>query len=157
MGTVSESPVKSRGLGIEFVPTTSGDTCFGGKKIVFEDVNRPECLADRIEKRIIDNLCPELKELTDRLFMDPGADIHPADTELWLQLLINADKLDHNLHAILFMARAGGAKLVKEKGRFAIRPILGQAWENYDQYMTECRSKMVPYQKEIITLLGGLA
>ena len=100
-------------------------------------------------------LTPELQEMTDIVIADPGMDVHPDDTDQWMNLFYQAEKIDRELYAKLFYIRAGGAKLIRHsKFGYVIQPVLSGDWTQavYDRE----RQCLLPYRGKIIELLGGL-
>jgi hypothetical protein len=85
---------------------------------------------------------PTLASMAAEIIVDPGADIHPDDSELWLMLLSRARKVDKNLQAILAYLRGGGAKMV-ESNRFGyaivaiIDPSGVNGWPSQEMYNRE--------------------
>ncbi len=100
---------------------------------------------------------PVLAELTNRVFEDFGAKLSPGDSELWLQLFTDADKVNTELAAILMYVRGTGAVLVPSlKFGHIIKPIIREdAWPSIEQYNHE-KQCLAPYRSELLNLLKNL-
>lgn len=103
---------------------------------------------------------PVLASMAAAVIVDAGADIHPDDSSLWLNLLLSARKIDENLQAILAYLRGGGAKLL-ESNRFGyaivaiIDPSGKAGWPSQEMYNRE-RGYLEPYREIVKELLWQL-
>ena len=85
----------------------------------------------------------ELSQITAREYQDLYRQYHPEDSKLWLELFLQAGKIDENLASILMYIRNTGAVLLSsnEYG-YVIRPIIGtNGWSSQEEYDKEkqCR------------------
>lgn len=123
----------------------------------------PLTVLKRVEQQALKQLkmeTPELAKLAAKVIIDPGADISPEDSELWLWLLTAAEKTDTELHARLFYIRGAGAKLERHATYgYSIKPIIDpegkQGWTSLDEYQRE-RQCLVAYRNKLIELLRKL-
>lgn len=110
-------------------------------------------------RRIHANM-PVLAEMADIVFEDPGADISPEDSELWLTLFTWAREIDVDFYARLFYVRGGGARLVEhEKFGYIIQPIIDpegkKGWPTREFYDQE-KQCLNPFAGAVTTLLQNL-
>jgi hypothetical protein len=123
----------------------------------------PLTVLQRVEQQALKQLkmeTPELAKLAAKVIIDPGADISPEDSELWLWLLTAAEKTDTELHARLFYIRGAGAKLERHATYgYSIKPIIDpegkKGWTSPDEYQRE-RQCLVAYRNKLIELLRKL-
>lgn len=112
------------------------------------------------EKQVLNQLEPELSQMTQTIFTDPCFNISPSDSDLWLFLFTQARKISHELHAILFYLRSIGVVLVpSKKYGYMIKPLIDpdnkRGFANKDAYNQE-KQYLDPYKKEVILLLEEL-
>jgi hypothetical protein len=91
---------------------------------------------------------------------DPGADISPEDSALWLPLLEKARAIDMDFAARLLYIRGAGAKLVPdERIGYRIQPIIDPSgvsgWTSLKQYEAE-RWCLDPYKTQLVEVLKAL-
>lgn len=93
-------------------------------------------------------------------YTDPGADIDPEGTELWLTLFTLADRADRELYAVLRYLRGAGVKLAPSgKFGYSMQPVIDRegkkGWESREMYDREKRY-LNPYRKIIMEALLNL-
>lgn len=141
---------------------------FGGVVVAppVKEIEKPTPLQatlqhERQEKAKMKMELPALAELAGRIITDLGADISPADSWLWLELLVDAEKISVELYAALSYIRGGGAKLIPHKDfGFAITPVIDPSgingWPSMEVYNEE-RKCILPWRQEILNLVRDLA
>ena len=79
------------------------------------------------------------------------------DSRLWLELFIQADKINHDFQARLQYLRNTGCRLEEnEKFGYVIVPIIdSDHWKSQEQYDEEKRC-LIPFRTEIVNLLRWL-
>lgn len=105
----------------------------------------PAQILERVEQQAMRQLKseqPTLALMAECVVIDPGADIHPEDSSLWLTLLSRTRETDKNLQAILSYLRGAGAKLVvSNKFGYAIVSIIDPSgvngWPSQEMYDQE--------------------
>jgi len=99
--------------------------------------------------------------LTDgRVYMDPGSDIDPDGSDLWLTLFTIADQMNHDLYSVLMYLRGTGLRLVpSEKFGFILQPIIDRegkkGWSSKDEYDRE-KKCLAPYRTKVTEALKKL-
>lgn len=91
-------------------------------------------------------------------YRDHYGNIHPDDSELWLNLFILADKTNPELAAVLMYLRNTGCVLIpnREYG-YIIRPVIGEdGWESEAVYNQE-KGYLKQHYKIVVGLLKELA
>lgn len=97
-----------------------------------------------------------LNKITGTVFRDDYI-YSPDDSNLWLNLFVEADKIDPNLSSVLMYIRNTGAKLIpnREYG-YIIRPVIGShgfhSQAEYDKekkYLNKHRDKVVKLLRKI--------
>lgn len=84
------------------------------------------------------------------IWTDQFAEHSPADSDLWLDLIMYASIMDDELASILVYLRNAGTKLEKnEKYGYRLVPVINQyGWESVTQYKEES-ANLKPYQKQL--------
>lgn len=89
---------------------------------------------------------------------DPGADLSPDDSGLWLELFSLVAK-NTELAAMLLYLRGTGCRLVKNKQSYKIEPIVDpdgrKGWESVEHYNSE-KWVLLAYRDELVKALGRL-
>ena len=87
---------------------------------------------------------------------DPGAEISPGDTHLWLILLREAKSLDIELWSKLAYLRGAGCRLEQGTKGYVIRPIIDaegkRGWTSVEEYDRE-KQCLEPYRQDVVRLL----
>jgi len=92
---------------------------------------------------------------------DPGVEIAPADSLLWVRLLTAAKKVDLDFAARLLFLRGAGCSLVpNEKTGFRLEPVIDETgcngWIDQELYDIE-KQCLWPYRHKLTELLKILA
>ena len=91
------------------------------------------------------------------IYKDTFHNISPADSDLWLEMLMLADVCDPELASILQYLRNSGTKLEADE-RFGYRlvPYVGDdGWESLEQYKREAEY-LKPYRTQLVMILKKL-
>ncbi|OPY59150.1 MAG: hypothetical protein A4E55_00367 [Pelotomaculum sp. PtaU1.Bin035] len=92
-------------------------------------------------------------------YEDPRKDLE-EDSNLWCQMLAEADKVSDQLRKNLWDMRTWGTRIVRGKTQFVLRPDIdptgAKAWPDREMY-EEWRDKLLkPYAKQIGEILKNL-
>jgi hypothetical protein len=123
----------------------------------------PLTVLRRVEEQALKQLQieqPAAAELASKIIIDPGADISPEDSDLWLWLFAAAERVDMELYAGLFYIRGAGARLEKHMAYgYSIRPVIDPAgkkgWTSLEEYRRE-RQCLAAYRTKLIEMLRDL-
>ena len=87
---------------------------------------------------------------------DPRPDLH--DTEMWTNFLTIALIVDEQLAYILHGFRCAGARLLKNKAGYVMRPEFNSnsLWDNQADYDKDKQQYLVSYTDKIVYLLNYL-
>jgi len=101
-----------------------------------------------------------LKERQSVVGNDPGVDVSPVDSPLWVRLLAAAKKIDNDFAARLLYLRGGGCRLVSnERTGFRLEPIIDETgcngWISQQVYDVE-KQCLWPYKEKLVDLLKEL-
>lgn len=117
-------------------------------------------MVERVEERALKEIYKNngFIDLVERIFMDPYADVYPADSWLWLELFAMAAKITDDLQVRLFFMRGGGTILLQNnKFGYVLSPIIGNnGWESMELYNKE-KQCLNLYKAQIIELLKELS
>ena len=123
----------------------------------------PRELLRRIEAQAMHQLRitnPIASTMAQRVMFDPGADLSPEDSGLWL-ILLSRTESDRELYARLFYIRAAGTKLIpNQQWGFIFAPIIDatgkNGWPSMEFYKQEVRCLDL-YREQILPMLKGLS
>ena len=123
----------------------------------------PHELLQRIEAQAMYQLRvtnPVASTMAQRVIFDPGAELSPEDSGLWLMLLSRTES-DRELYARIFFVRAAGTKLIpNEQWGFVFAPIVDatgkSGWPSVAYYKQEVQC-LDPYREQIVPMLKGMA
>lgn len=118
----------------------------------------------RVERQALQQLWqnnPPAARMAKRVIIDPGRDISPGDSSLWLSLLTAAEQIDSELYARLFCLRGAGCRLEPHlQYGYIIAPVIDgkgvMGWASRAEYEREVRC-LQPYVKPLTELLRKIA
>lgn len=98
-----------------------------------------------------------LKELAGRVYTDYYHELSPDDSDIWLILFEEADKVSEELCAVLMYLRGGGVRLLPSpRFGFIIRPVIGKnGWPTAEAYDAE-KAALNTYKDKLLKLLKEL-
>ncbi|WP_371366268.1 hypothetical protein SRRS_07030 [Sporomusa rhizae] len=104
---------------------------------------------------------PENRHPLGKVFQDPRPDFQ-EDSDLWVILLIEADKVDVKLWDALLGFRCVGTRLFPtEGGGYVIRPHIDPTgdcgWKSIEEYKAEAARWLAPFGEQVKELLKNLA
>lgn len=95
----------------------------------------------------------------DIYYQDPRPDLE-EDSNLWLQMFIDADKVSKQLVKNLWDMRVWGTRIVKGKGGYILRPEIDpdgvKAWPDKQTYEKWRDKLLIPYKAQIGEILKNL-
>jgi hypothetical protein len=105
------------------------------------------------------DLIPDTVKNPQKVYEDPRPDLE-EDSNLWLQLFIEAEKTSAQLKENLYKMRNWGTRIVRGKTQFILRPDIDEdgirAWPDQETYEKWRDRLLVPHKKQIAEMLKRL-
>lgn len=102
---------------------------------------------------------PEIVKTGIKEYTDPRPDLE-EDSNLWLQLFIEADKSNEQLRKNLWEMRNWGTRIVRGKTQFVLKPDIDEdgirAWPDMETYEKWRDRLLLPHKKQVGEILKKL-